>query len=172
MAKIFDLDTDQLNYKFEYNKEETDQLFEIAKNLGNRMSEDFVRRIALWKYNRVIHLSDETNQMLEKLRYLKNLSPDSETSKKTILSLTSNKGIGFPLGSAILKFIRPDVFPIIDVRAYRALTGIKLHSYQYNLDIYTDYCEKISILSKSLDLQMMYVDQQLYEFDKDHNGKI
>lgn len=35
-----------------------------------------------------------------------------------IKKLLEYKGVGFPLATSILKFINPEVFPIIDIRDY------------------------------------------------------
>ena len=76
------------------------------------------------------------------------------------------------MASSILKFLRPDIFPIIDVRAYRAIYGKKIYSSQNTIEKYIDYVKKINVISKSLDIDLNEVDEQLYCFDKEHNGKI
>ena len=76
------------------------------------------------------------------------------------------------MASSILKFIRPDIFPIIDVRAYRALTGKKIYSSQYNIDLYVKYVEQLKEYADKLNRPLSEMDEQLYEFDKEHNGKI
>lgn len=75
-----------------------------------------------------------------------------------------------PLASTILKFLRPDVFPIIDVRAYRALFDKKIYTYTY--DKYIEYCKEIYKIRDIKGIKLSEVDEQLYMFDKDKNGKI
>jgi hypothetical protein len=86
--------------------------------------------------------------------------------------LVQSQWVGIPLASAILKFIRPDIFPIIDVRAYRAIYGKKIYSSQYTVDKYIEYIKEIYAISKKTGRKIEEIDQQLYEFDKTHNGKI
>ena len=96
----------------------------------------------------------------------------SDIAKNILNKLVSSRGIGFPMASAILKFTRPDIFPIIDVRAYRALTGKKIYYSQYTIDLYIKYVEQLKIYANKLNIPLSEMDEQLYEFDKEHNKKI
>lgn len=95
-----------------------------------------------------------------------------ELVKEVIENLVISQGIGFPMASAILKFIKPTVFPIIDVRAYRALTGKKPYYATYSYEKYIDYAEKVSEISKKLNRPLKEIDEQLYCYDQKHNGEI
>ncbi len=140
----FDPDDEKysLSYNFDYNKEETSELHKLLNNNSSIDIND-LRRVSLWKLNRILNVSDNTIKDLRKLASLKNIEIDSEFSKNIINKLVSSDGIGFPMASAILKFIRPDIFPIIDVRAYRALTGNKIYSSQYKIELYTKYAQQL-----------------------------
>lgn len=96
----------------------------------------------------------------------------SELSVVTIEKLIQSDGIGFPMATTILKFIRPDIYPIIDIRAYRALYGKKISYSQYSITKYIDYSKKIYTIAKQLKLPLKNIDEQLYKFDKVKNGKI
>jgi hypothetical protein len=72
----------------------------------------------------------------------------------------------------VAEVLRPDVFPIIDVRAYRALCGRKIYPASYKLDLYLAYAVKVEALAKSTGLPLHEVDEQLYRFDQEHNGGI
>jgi hypothetical protein len=63
--------------------------------------------------------------------------------KEVIEKLVDSNGVGFPMASTILKFINPSVFPVIDVRAYRALTGRKLYYASYSYEIYVAYAKSL-----------------------------
>lgn len=58
--------TDQLDYEFHYNDDETADLHRQI-NRNPQIAVDDLRRIALWKIDRVLSVSDET---IEKLRHL------------------------------------------------------------------------------------------------------
>ncbi|AXK67325.1 hypothetical protein CN645_30795 [Burkholderia sp. IDO3] len=79
---------------------------------------------------------------------------------------------GFPMASAILKFIRPAIFPIMDVRAYRALTGIQPSYATYSYEKYISYAQKVTNIARQLNRPLREIDEQLYCYDKLHNGKI
>jgi len=108
----------------------------------------------------------------EETEKLQELKIQSNLVFEALELLTNSNGIGFPMASAILKFIRPDIFPIIDVRAYRTIYGKKIYSTQYTVEKYIEYVKRIYEISKILNIEINEVDEQLYCFDKEHNGKI
>ena len=165
MSRVFNLDCDPLNGVFSYNPEETERLKE--KNYAE-VSIDDLRQIALWKIDRVINVEDDVLDLLRKLSKQESLT----AGRQCIDALIQCEGVGYPMASTILKFIRPDVFPIIDVRAYRALTGQKMQSSQYTTDIYLDYVARLNKIAAVRKIPLSEVDEQLYCFDKTHNGKI
>lgn len=169
--ETFDLNNDSLNYNFSYNPEETKKLQSIMQNKNDISVED-LRRIVLWKLDRVLDVSEETITYLQKIATDTKLNIQSNLVSQTLELLTNSNGIGFPMASSILKFIRPDIFPIIDVRAYRALYGKKIYSTQYTVQKYLAYVEKVYQISDKLNIKLYKVDEQLYCFDKEHNGKI
>lgn len=75
-------------------------------------------------------------------------------SEKVLRDLISINGIGLPMASTILRFRNPDVFPIIDKRAYRVLMDKeRLSIYtSTNIDrqveIYFEYIERVHKFSK------------------------
>ena len=117
----YDLDTDVLDYSFSYNDDEATALHKQINN-NAEIDLDDLRRIALWKIGRVLDVSENTIKRLRLLSRSKTLRIDDELVREIMDELLNSQGIGVPMASAILKFIRPDIFPIIDVRAYRALT--------------------------------------------------
>jgi hypothetical protein len=169
--KIFNIEADKLNYEFGFNPKETSSIHNKLNNNSNLNIND-MRRIALWKLDRVLNIPDEIIENLNKLASDKNLSHRDDISIKTIKDLVKCEGVGFPMASSILKFIRPDIYPIIDVRAYRALKGKKLYYSSYTLDLYLDYVDNLVQFSKLFKMPLKQIDEQLYEFDKKYNGKI
>lgn len=177
MIKKFDLndDGDELrNFKFNYNIQERDKINHAYQN-KNKIDINDLRRISLWKLNRILDVPDS---FLEKLNQIKNFE-NLKFSDEIVLDLIEEfqnsdeiRGIGFPMLSSILKFIKPDVFPIIDVRAYRALFAEKINYSQYNKDKYFKYVEKVYEIKDKLEMNLEEIDEKLYEFDKKHNGKI
>ena len=172
MIKTFDLKKDELNLEFDYNLKETEKINSSIQNIRENKEElkiDNLRQIALWKINRVVDIPQELIKQLEELTKQKNLDINNQEIKDLIEKLVSCKGVGYPMASTILKFIRPDKFPIIDARAYRVLYGKKIYPRQYNLELYYKYIEVIKKISKEQKIPLNQVDEQLYLFDKKHN---
>ena len=158
-----------IDREFTYNPDETAALRKQLKGTDG-VSENDIRRIALWKYNRIIDV-DTVETLLAELCAKPVLSIDDEDVQRIISELVNCRGVGFPLASTFLKFLRPEVFPIIDIRAYRALTGKKVNT--YSLQRYEEYVKSVYELKEELGVEELYrVDEILYMFDKDRNGKI
>ena len=163
-----------LDYEFSYNEPETTKLKKRMKN-NSAIDMDDIRRIVLWKYNRTVDFDDKKDAVIEKLNKLKTKCPlniDDDCVKDVLEDLVESKGIGYPVASAILKMIRPDVFPIIDRRAYRALTGDDFEAASCDYNQYMEYRKCLVKLAKRLNRPLSEMDEQLYEFDKEHNGPL
>lgn len=117
-------------------------------------------------------MEDDLLEQLVQIKNTKELHIEDDVVKSTLEQLVPSTGVGYPLASTILKFLRPDVFPIIDVRAYRALFGKKILYSQYSYDVYVKYCKRIYEVRQRFELPLDTVDEQLYMFDKKYNGAI
>lgn len=165
----FDANVDSLNYKFDYNPIETEAL---RSRSYAALTLDDLRRIALWKLDRVV---DVPQGLLDKLQALATTNPLTARSKEAtevLNALVACNGVGYPMASAFLKFLRPDVFPIIDVRAYRALHGKRLRTHQYTTDLYLQYTDELLGIANALKRPLAEIDEQLYCYDKEKNGRI
>ena len=111
---------------------------ELKSNFLNK-----INWIALWKTNRIIEFNvGKENEIEKSLESLKTLKEDDDTevikrkSKEVFKSLLNeSRGIQLAMASTIMHFYNPDVFPIIDKRAYRALTIILDNSSNNEIDI-------------------------------------
>lgn len=169
--KKYHPEQDALDFTFSFNDKETAELHAIL-NGSTSITEDDLRRVSLWKSGRVLSVSKKTLEKLNELSAKNDVKLNDEVVKEVIENLVTSQGIGFPMASAILKFINPTIFPIIDVRAYRALTGQKPYSATYSYEKYINYAERVSKISKELNRPLSEIDEQLYCYDQKHNGKI
>ena len=169
--KKYHPDQDALDFTFSYNDKETAELH-AKLNGSTSITEDDLRRVSLWKSDRVLSVSEKTLEKLNELSARSDVKLKDELVKEVIENLVISQGIGFPMASAILKFIKPTIFPIIDVRVYRALTGKKPYYATYSYEKYIDYAEKVSEISKKLNRPLSEIDEQLYCYDQKHNGEI
>jgi len=167
----FEPSTDELKYEFSYNPVETAALHARLNNMATLDVCD-LRRVSLWKLDRVLNVSESTLSKLRAVAAAKKLVITDKVAKEAIEDLVASEGVGFPMASAILKFIKPEVFPIIDIRAYRALTGKKPYYSTYTLTKYLDYARRLGEISKAAGRPLREVDEQLYCFDEKYNGKI
>jgi thermostable 8-oxoguanine DNA glycosylase len=167
--RVFDSTSDLLQYNFDYNAVETTAL---RNRTYENVSIDDLRRIALWKLDRVVDVPDSLLAALRDLAAKQELTVASKESREALEALVQCDGIGYPMASAFLKFIRPDVFPIIDVRAYRALTGKRLRYNDYSTELYLEYVVKLREIADCLDMPLATIDEQLYCYDKHLNGSI
>jgi thermostable 8-oxoguanine DNA glycosylase len=169
--KKYDTESDVLNFSFSYNDKETAELH-AKLNGSTSITEDDLRRVSLWKSDRVLSVSKKTLEKLNELSAKSDVNLRDDLVKEVIETLVISQGIGFPMASAILKSIKPSVFPIIDVHAYRALTGKKPYYATYSYEKYLDYAEQLSCLSIKLRRPLSEIDEQLYCYDKTHNGEV
>ncbi len=178
--RTFDIKNDPLDFEYTYNKEEKESLRDNLKKKRGKKKPDInrgdLRRVALWKINRVLEISKETIKKLNKLASMKEVSIDDPFVKDLIGDLLDSDGVDLPMASTILKFVRPDIFPIIDVRAYRALTGRRPYFRDWSLSSkytrYVEYTKRLKEIAKKRGKLLEKIDEQLYEFDREHNGTI
>lgn len=161
----------ELDFRFSYNDDETSKLHKLL-NGSTSISEDDLRRVSLWKLDRILSVTKETLDKLNELSKIKELDLKDDIVKDVLEMLVLSQGIGFPMASAILKFINPNIFPIIDVRAYRALTGIKPYYGTYSYEKYIEYADELTKIAKLKNRPLREIDEQLYCFDKEYNGAI
>ena len=162
-----------LEYEFQYNEPETTKLKKIMKN-NSAIDMSDIRRIVLWKIDRTVEFFDEETikKKLEEVVEKDSLTICCPLAEEVLTNLVKSKGIGYPVASAILKTIRPDVFPIIDRRAYRALYGKKFYATSCNYEKYKIYAKCLGKHAECLKRPLREMDEQLYEFDKEHNGPL
>jgi hypothetical protein len=157
--------------KFEYNPDETAALHKKL-NGATAITADDLRQVSLWKSDRTLNVSDETLAKLAKLSAKTHVTIDDPIVKEVLEMLVDSQGIGLPMASSILKFINPKVFPIIDVRAYRARTGTKARQSTYTIDNYMAYTKRLTAIAAEWNRPLREIDEQLYCFDKKYNKTI
>lgn len=180
----------------EYNYADPQQVSDAVEKLRDTNSLEALYMIVLWKTNRLIP-ADRLKEIQQKIRNLSIKSIKSIKDQNEVRGLLSymleTPGIRLPMASAILHFYYPDVFPIIDQRAYRAAyledsffdqefdqeryeKAVK-ETYPCNIsdkkapDEYFQYierCNKIieKLQGKEQGISMKTIDQLLYAMDK------
>jgi len=166
--RIFTESTALAKLPFDYEKDETAALKKLSAS-KTELDDALLNRIKLWKIGRTLDISDSVYKKLERLRNKNELEIDSPLSKEVMEALVDQHGVGYPLASAFMKFLRPEIFPIIDVRAYRASYGITLDQYSYSWNMYVDYTKRLKWihgLPSHHKLKFEQIDERLYSLDK------
>jgi hypothetical protein len=163
----FNLSEEDYNYQDELTKELDSYVGEFDQNLINK--------IVLWKINRYAKFNGETIQIINSISPTENEINDGKT-RMVLSALLKISGIGIPMASTILRFRNPNIYQIIDQRAYRILLGkeLKLSATKTdeNIEIYLNYLEKLKMFCTSNGLNFSESDRLLYEKDKKLNKEI
>nr|WP_314571907.1 hypothetical protein [uncultured Pseudomonas sp.] len=138
--------------------------------------------IVLWKLNRFPRVEPA---LLEELKVVADFKPKTHRQAEELLrKLLASPGIRLPMASTILRFLNPEVFQIIDDRAYRMLrpneplypskpaNGNNLAGYLKNsIRIYFEYLDAMhAIVSDRLPFHL--ADRILYQLDIKLGNKI
>jgi len=157
----------------EYNYQ--DELTVELDSFDGDFDQDHINKIVLWKINRYAKLNDES------IRLVNSISPsetsmNKEKTKKVLFALLKVSGIGLPMASTILRFRNPNIYQIIDQRAYRILYGKELKlsvvKSEENILTYINYLEKVNDFCALNGLNFTEADRLLYEKDKKMNKGI
>ncbi|HLG11613.1 MAG TPA: hypothetical protein VI876_07635 [Dehalococcoidia bacterium] len=109
-------------YKQSYQPVLTHELDSLSPS--DLFNEAILNRIVLWKVNRFASLPEP---LLTRLNDLAGLTFGQHWEAKGILAeLLSIRGVALPMASSILRFRNPQVFQVIDWRAYEMLHPGKL----------------------------------------------
>lgn len=136
---------------------------------------DIINEIVLWKINRTPKIDSDTISMIGNLSSIATpiAASISQLTFDVLTNLLNSKGIHLPIASTILHFYYPDIYPIIDQRAYRELYKKEYPKYgvkeekltqlymQYIADCYSYQQEKCP------DIPFSKIDKVLYQLDKD-----
>lgn len=144
------------------------------------LTKEDLYKITLWKVNRFPIINDDIIVKLNSLRPLKTL--DEEKTREVLHDLLRIKGVRLPMASTYLRFLNPDVYQIIDVRAYRAAFNYaeqpdytKANDNEC-IDIYIHYLKRLREISdmgfNGLKVCFRDMDRFLYDFDKLAGNKI
>ena len=176
--KIWGNNPSELLNKYSYNEELTK---ELDKSDSQQLNKEMLFKIVLWKLNRYPYISVH---LIEELKGISNMKNHSE-AREMIKELLKTRGIRLPMASAILRFLNPRIFQIIDDRAYRALLPGKpkyptkpqkiTNTYiEKSIDIYFEYLERIREISKSSPKNFPFeeADRILYQLDIELGNKI
>ena len=180
-------ESDKSDYKKEvikYKKEGFDYQKELTVKLDktkSQFNQELLNEIVLWKVNRYTLFNSTLINEINTISSWKVLN--KEKTRKILTSLLKTKGVQLAMASTILRFRNPNIFQIIDQRAYRVITGDPLKLSQIKetsrgttinkqIDVYIEYLEEIREKCKKLDVDFDDADRVLYIIDKNINKSV
>jgi thermostable 8-oxoguanine DNA glycosylase len=153
--------------------------FETIKN--NRvplyLDEIDFEKILKWKLRKQYYRQEKqrllnTNDLIKKITKtafeIEHLNKDYEIELKLKL-LTSLKGVGIPIASAILTLIFPNKYAVIDFRIWRQLN--KKPKISYTIGDYLRYLKHVKQLSEKYNLSTQQIDMAIWQLDIEKNKK-
>lgn len=164
----YDNDTDIMNRASE------------AKIDNYQENRDIINEIVLWKMNRRPFVTEELVNAIFSLKELQTplQALESEKTAKVTESLLQTKGLRLSMASTILHFYYPEVFPIIDQRAYRELYGKNYPKNKVKIsdltNLYLQYikdCWKYQ-QENCPEIAFSQIDKVLYQLDKEKGNKV
>jgi thermostable 8-oxoguanine DNA glycosylase len=167
-------DTEDLQAKLKLAKENytyQEKLTEALDQYRENFTELHVLKIILWKLNRYPEITTEHLNLINDLKH----NYSESKARECVLHLLHVKGLDLPMVSAILRFIMPHKFQIIDQRAYRILYGEELKlstSKDKKVHLYLEYLHELQKQCMELQINFNEADRLLYSLDKNVNKGI
>jgi len=145
-----------------------------------RENRDIINEIVLWKMNRRPQVEEKLIDAIYRLKKIETPieAANSEITKQVVEMLLLTKGMQLPMASTVLHFYFPNIYPIIDQRAYRELYG---NDYPKNItkmkllvELYLKYivdCYQYQ-QEKCPEIPFAKIDKVLYQIDKEKGLKV
>lgn len=180
----------QINYNYDFNnvnyemlgkysydaKSELESRQDIIDRIANcdfsnpRENQDIINSIALWKINRRIEKNDELirniHSLSQKLKKYDDINKYLKEVKDVFSGLLQTIGISVAMASTILHMFMPEVFPIIDKRAYRVIYGKEMPK-NITAEKYLEYVDKVAAFHRERCSKISFqeMDKVLYQID-------
>jgi len=134
----------------------------IARKQGFLTKELFVR-LGRWKSVRQTPNYESNDEMDIRAATARAFSANDE--RTAILALTRLRGVALRTASALLQWMRPELFPILDIRVVGALGRPEPSSYE-DMDFYLDITRDVRALAQRHGLDLRTMDRALWAWHK------
>ena len=142
-------------------------LVPIIHENGYLRKQDLIE-ICDWKTRRRVHKHYKKNPP-EFIKEVTKLIFSTKNERLRIEMLTLLDGISWPVASAILHFIFPKRYPILDFRAIYSLSEDVPNKYTYNF--WQDYCNCCRRLARDNNISLRTLDRALWRYSKVYQPK-
>jgi len=169
---IFDIEIDSTDFDYNYQNILTERLDKLCDDFNQAI----IDQIVLWKVNRYVNLDNETLTLLNKIDRI-DTTMDIQFTRQLLGQLLKTKGIRLSMASTILRFKNPNIYQIIDQRAYRMIYENELkipHNADQQIDLYINYLSMLRETCNKIGIEFSQSDRILYWADKqiNHDKKI
>lgn len=152
----------------------------VAEAGDYRENRDIINEIVLWKMNRRPQVTEELIDAIFSLKEIKTplQALEDEKTAQVIEKLLQTKGMQLPMASTVLHFYYPEVFPIIDQRAYRELYAMDYPKTMTKIPMLTElYLKYIKDCweyqqEKCPEIAFSKIDKVIYQLDKEKGNKV
>ena len=127
-----------------------------------------LRATARWKYpgKRLMNLIGENTA--DEVAEIARVSFSATSERLRVGALLALHGVGWPMASAILHFVFPGRYPMLDVRVMRIVDGPRGYSFERWIQ-FTEFCRKAST---ERGVTMRELDRALWTHDYIHTSKL
>lgn len=160
------------------------KIIERIKNstgTDDQENRDIINAIVLWKVNRQVDIGSNLFTSIKNLKATCSSFEEAQTEIQAIVAeLLQVKGVKIAMASTILKMFYPEVFPIIDQRAYRELIKKEMPTYygananEKYVDLYLQYAKACHMYNRTECPHISFedIDKILYQLDLEKGNKI
>lgn len=167
---------------FSYSISDYNFQLDLTKKLdgiaGKTFDQEIINEIILWKVNRYAELNDQALTLLNSIRP-ESVELDVSLTQELLQNMLNTRGIRLPIASTILRFKNPNIYQIIDQRAYRFLYGEELNLQaptKTNIDsqikLYIQYLNDLKGVALKTKWDFSQLDRILYAKDIEHNPEL
>ncbi len=164
---LFDTTIDTAKFEYDYQDNLTEKLDKISGNFDQTI----IDQIVLWKVNRYAELDNKTLTLLNKINKTDTVI-DLQFTVELLKNLLNTNGIRLPMASTILRFKNPNIYQIIDQRAFRLINKKELkipHNQSEQIKLYLNYLSTLRDVCNQEGFDFSNADRVLYWADKNIN---
>ena len=175
------MDYQEILSRFVYD-DETEIMDRISKvdKADYRENKDIINESVLWKMNRKPQIAEKLIDAIYSLDVVKTPleAAKSELTTQVLELLLLSKGMQLPMASTVLHFYFPEVYPIVDQRAYRELYGTDYPKNTTKVEtlvkLYVNYISDCYQYQQERCPEICFekIDKVLYQLDKEKGFKV
>ncbi len=151
------------------------KLTPVLDGISENFDQHAINQIVLWKVDRYFEVNERVLSMLNNCISLRN--GEHRTVEQLLYKMLEIQGVDISMASTMLRFRNPEVFQIIDRRAFRVVYGKPLKLYfksptAKKINIYFEYLDRLNEIAVENQIDFKILDRALYQLDIEINSNI